>query len=67
MVPQSHIKLIRTKKDLAIAHGIRKKVFVEEQGADPALDLEFDDEATHFLIYYGKKTSWDMQGKICKW
>lgn len=30
---------------------IRKKVFVEEQGVDPILEYENDDNSTHFLLF----------------
>lgn len=55
MVPQLSIKIIRTKKDLEKALRIRRKVFVEEQGAPVELEQVFDSEAIHFLISYNKK------------
>lgn len=37
------------------AHSIRHAVFVEEQGVDPALEYEHDEEAHHYLLVVGKK------------
>lgn len=40
---------IRTKEELESAFVVRRKVFVEEQGVAPELELENEDVSTHFL------------------
>jgi predicted GNAT family N-acyltransferase len=40
---------IRTQEELGIAFAIRRKVFVDEQGVDPAHELDKEDVSTHFL------------------
>lgn len=43
--------LIKTPEEYALALGIRKKVFVEEQGVPESLEVdEFEDSAHHFLL-----------------
>ena len=37
------------------AFAIRKKVFVEEQGVDPALEYDREEEAHHYLLLLGEK------------
>ena len=34
---------------------IRKTVFVEEQGVDPALEYDHEEEARHYLLFLGEK------------
>ena len=43
---------VLSEKALAIRH----KVFVEEQGVDPVLEYDHDEEAHHYLLCMGKKT-----------
>lgn len=43
------VNKIRTKEELEIAFAIRRKVFVDEQGVDPKLELENEDVSTHFI------------------
>ncbi len=38
-----------------IANGIRKKVFVEEQGVDPNLEYDHEEESHHYLLLLGEK------------
>ncbi|HEY0177940.1 MAG TPA: GNAT family N-acetyltransferase [Pedobacter sp.] len=40
---------IRTQEELESAFAIRRKVFVEEQGVAPELELENEEESVHFL------------------
>jgi len=40
---------IRTQEELGIAFAIRRKVFVDEQGVDPAHELDNEEVSTHFL------------------
>jgi predicted GNAT family N-acyltransferase len=41
------------KDDLNLAFDIRRKVFVEEQKVDPALEYDnHEEEATHYLVYF---------------
>jgi predicted GNAT family N-acyltransferase len=43
-------------KDLAKqAFAIRRKVFVEEEGVDPALEYDHEEEAHHYLLLLGGK------------
>ena len=45
-----------SEKDLAEqAFAIRRKVFVEEQGVDPALEYDHEEEAHHYLLIIGGK------------
>ena len=45
-----------SNKDLANqAFAIRKQVFVEEQGVDPALEYDHEEEASHYLLFLGEK------------
>jgi len=37
------------------ANEIRKKVFVEEQGVDPALEYDHEEESHHYLLVLGEK------------
>jgi predicted GNAT family N-acyltransferase len=37
------------------ARAIRHKVFVVEQGVDPVLEYEYEDEAHHYLLCMGRK------------
>ena len=37
------------------AFAIRKQVFVAEQGVDPALEYDHEEEACHFLLFLGEK------------
>jgi len=37
------------------AFNIRRKVFVDEQGVDPALEYEKEEEAHHYLLMIGEK------------
>ncbi len=62
-----------TSEDKALASqalNIRKKVFVEEQGVDPALENDHEDEARHFLLFLGEKpiaaARWRETGKGIK-
>ncbi len=67
-------KVIRfTSEDKALAGQaleIRKKVFVEEQGVDPALEYDHEEEARHFLLFLGEKpiaaARWRETGKGIK-
>jgi predicted GNAT family N-acyltransferase len=67
-------KVIRfTSEDKALANlalEIRKKVFVEEQGVDPALEYDHEEEARHFLLFLGEKpiaaARWRETGKGIK-
>ncbi len=34
---------------------IRRTVFVEEQGVDPALEYDHEEEAHHYLLFLGEK------------
>lgn len=43
------VNKVRTKEELEIAFAIRRKVFVDEQGVDPKLELENEEESTHFI------------------
>ncbi|MBB6500019.1 GNAT family N-acetyltransferase [Pedobacter cryoconitis] len=43
------VNKIRTKEELESALAVRRKVFVEEQGCPPELELENEDVSTHFL------------------
>ena len=43
------------KKLHEIAVYIRLKVFVEEQNVDAEIEIENEEEATHFLLYYRKQ------------
>lgn len=46
------VKIVSDSKGIEDAYTVRKKVFVEEQGVPLNLELdEFDQEATHFVIY----------------
>lgn len=46
------VEIAKVDKDREFAFGIRKKVFVEEQGVPLSLELdEHDETATHFVIY----------------
>lgn len=40
---------VRTQEELESAFAIRRKVFVEEQGVDPALELDNEEVSVHFL------------------
>ena len=43
-------------KDLAEqAFAIRKAVFVEEQGVDPTLEYDHEEDASHYLLFLGEK------------
>ncbi len=47
-----------TSRDKEMAHlafAIRRKVFVEEQGVDPALEYDHEDEAHHYLLILAGK------------
>lgn len=47
------VKTIENKHEKEEAFEIRKKVFVEEQCVDPALEYdEYEDSATHYIAYY---------------
>jgi predicted GNAT family N-acyltransferase len=37
------------------AFAIRKQVFVEEQGVDPDLEYDHEEEANHYLLFAGEK------------
>jgi predicted GNAT family N-acyltransferase len=37
------------------AYAIRKQVFVEEQGVDPDLEYDHEEEANHYLLVAGEK------------
>ena len=37
------------------AFAIRKMVFVEEQGVDPNLEYDHEEEASHYLLFLGEK------------
>jgi predicted GNAT family N-acyltransferase len=38
-----------------LAFAIRKKVFVEEQGVDPGLEYDNEEQAHHYLLLLGEK------------
>jgi len=40
---------------MKIAHQIRYKVFVIGQNCPADLEYEFEEESTHFLVFYNKK------------
>jgi predicted GNAT family N-acyltransferase len=40
---------VRTQEELESAFAVRRKVFVEEQGVDPGLELDKEEESVHFL------------------
>ena len=45
-----------TEKDLAEkAISIRKRVFVEEQGVDPSIEYDNEEESHHYLLMLGEK------------
>ncbi len=46
------ISRIGNPEDLAIAHGIRFDVFVNEQQVPEDLELEFEDESYHYLAKF---------------
>jgi predicted GNAT family N-acyltransferase len=47
------VRFLSTDKDLhQKAVAIRTEVFVQEQGVDEALEIENEDEAVHFLLFY---------------
>lgn len=51
------VKIVETDEELELAFAVRKKVFVEEQGVPPHLELdEFDDDAIHFIVNDGEQT-----------
>jgi len=37
------------------AFSIRKQVFVEEQGVDPSLECDHEEESNHYLLFAGEK------------
>ena len=43
------VSKVRTKEELESAFAVRRKVFVEEQGVDPQLEMENEEVSTHFL------------------
>lgn len=43
------VNKVRTKEELEIAFAIRRKVFVEEQGVDPKLELDNEELSVHFI------------------
>jgi predicted GNAT family N-acyltransferase len=43
------------KELAAISSTIRKVVFVDEQGVDPALEYDHEEESTHYLLLIGEK------------
>ncbi len=43
------------KELAASAFAIRRKVFVEEQGVDPGLEYDHEEEAHHYLLVLGDK------------
>jgi predicted GNAT family N-acyltransferase len=43
--------------ELGKVFNIRREVFVEEQNCPPELEIEFDDEATHFLATVGGESA----------
>ena len=45
----------RDKEMAEQAFAIRKKVFVEEQGVDPSLEYDHEEEARHYLLVLGGK------------
>ena len=62
-----------TSEDIELANqalDIRKKVFVEEQGVDPALEYDHEEEARHYLLFLGIKpiaaARWRETGKGIK-
>ena len=51
------VKIAKSEADIARAFEVRKKVFIEEQGVPPYLELdELDTTSTHFIINDGEKT-----------
>ncbi|MBD1366295.1 GNAT family N-acetyltransferase [Mucilaginibacter sp. ZT4R22] len=48
--------------ELEKVFAIRREVFVEEQNCPPDLEVEFDDESTHFLV-----TVDDEPAGACRW
>ena len=52
------------------ALAIRRSVFVEEQGVDPALEFDHEEESEHFLLLLGEKpvatARWRETGKGIK-
>ena len=50
---QIEVKIVESPKELDIAHEIRFRVFVEEQGVDHHLEYDqFEDLANHYLAYF---------------
>ncbi|NSL51423.1 GNAT family N-acetyltransferase [Calidifontibacillus erzurumensis] len=50
------VKIVTTEKELEDAYFIRKKVFVEEQNVPVEIEIdEFENDATHFVLYDGNK------------
>lgn len=48
------VKVVQTKKELADAYSIRKKVFVEEQQVPLEREIDqYDAESIHFVLYDG--------------
>ena len=45
----------KDRKSHSKAIEIRMRVFVEEQHVDAAIEVENEEEATHFLLYYRRK------------
>lgn len=43
------------KDSYQISIDIRTKVFIEEQGVDPAIEREFEETATYYLLFIGQK------------
>ncbi|MBN1339595.1 MAG: GNAT family N-acetyltransferase, partial [Bacteroidales bacterium] len=52
----SIIRITRGEADLyLLAIVIRKAVFIEEQGVDPALEYENEEESVFYLVFAGEK------------
>ncbi|MCM3743793.1 GNAT family N-acetyltransferase [Sporosarcina luteola] len=50
------VKIASSEREQADAYDVRKKVFVEEQGVPLSLEIdEFDDTASHFIVYDEKQ------------
>ncbi|AOV08434.1 GNAT family N-acetyltransferase [Sporosarcina ureilytica] len=49
-----NVTIVSSQQELEDAFFVRRKVFVEEQGVPLSLELdEFDDTASHFVVYKG--------------
>lgn len=45
------IRQAKTKEDYSLSLEIRRKVFIEEQSVPEDIEIEFEDEAIHFIAF----------------